>query len=117
MKLRMMALMAALTLTPAVVFAQTPTPGRYDHSINQRREYQQRRIANGVRSGELTHGETRHLERGERRINREERGMRTRDHGRLTRVDRRTIHRQQNRESRRIYRDRHNGRGRYRRGR
>ena len=110
MKLRMMALMAALTLTPAVVFAQTPTLGRNDYNINQRRVYQQRRIANGVRSGELTRRETRSLERGERRINREERGMRAQDHGRLTRVDRRIIHRQQNRESRRIYRDRHNGR-------
>lgn len=103
MKLCMMALMTALTLTPAVVFAQTPMPGRNDYNINQRKVYQQRRIANGVRSGELTHGETRSLERGER-------AMRAQDHGRLTRVDRRVIHRQQNRESRRIYRDRHNGR-------
>ena len=113
MNVRMMALLAALTFTPAIVFAQTPTPGRNDYNINQRKVYQQQRIANGVRDGELTRGETRHLERQERGINREERGMRMQDHGRLTRVDRRIIHRQQNRESRRIYRDRHNGRARY----
>lgn len=110
MNLKNLALALALTLAPAAVFAQTPTPGRNDHNINQRKYGQQRRIANGVRSGELTRGETRGLERQERGINREERGMRAQDHGRLTRQDRATLHRQQNQESRRIYRDKHNAR-------
>ncbi len=105
-------LMATLTLMPAALFAQNniPTPGRRDYNINQRKFDQQRRIANGIRSGQLTARETSHLERQEAGINREERGMRAQDNGHLTRQDRRTIHRQQNRESRRIYRDKHNAR-------
>jgi hypothetical protein len=103
-------LIASLTLTPAALLAQntTPTPGRNDYNINQRKTDQQDRIANGVRSGQLTAGETSHLERQEAGINREERGMRAQDNGHLTRQDRRTIHHQQNQESRRIYRDKHN---------
>ena len=38
----------------------------------------------------------------------EERGMRAQDNGHLTTQDRRTINHQQNQESRRIYRDKHN---------
>ena len=49
-----------------------------------------------------------HLEHQEAGINREERGMRAQDNGRLTRQDRSTLHKQQNQESRRIYRDKHN---------
>jgi hypothetical protein len=101
---------SALLIAPAALLAQTPTPGAYDHNIGQRKVDQQERIANGVRSGQLTARETGHLERQEAGINREERGMRAQDHGHLTAQDRRTLHAQQNQESRRIYRDKHNGR-------
>jgi hypothetical protein len=110
MNLKNLVLIASLTLTPAALVAQnpTPTPGQNDHNINQRKVDQQDRIAQGVKSGQLTAGETSHLEHQEAGINREERGMRAQDNGHLTRQDRRTIHRQQNQESRRIYRDKHN---------
>jgi hypothetical protein len=110
MNVKNLILIASLTLTPAALLAQnaTPTPGQNDYNINQRKVDQQDRIGNGVKSGQLTAGETNHLERQEAGINREERGMRAQDNGHLTRQDRRTIHRQQNQESRRIYRDKHN---------
>ena len=76
--------------------------------INQRKADQQGRIANGVRSGQLTARETGHVERQEAGINHEERGMRAQDNGHLTHQDRRTLHAQQNQESKRIYRDKHN---------
>jgi hypothetical protein len=101
---------SALLIAPAALLAQTPTPGAYDHNIGQRKVDQQDRIANGVRSGQLTARETGHLEHQEAGINREERGMRAQDHGHLTGQDRRTLHAQQNQESRRIYRDKHNAR-------
>ena len=88
--------------------APTPTPGQHDHEINQRRTDQQNRIAQGVHSGQLTAGETGRLEHQEQGINREKRGMRAQDNGHLTRSDRKTLHAQQNGESRRIYRDKHN---------
>jgi len=104
MKFARLALAATLALAPAALLAQPP------HTINQRKENQQDRIGQGVKSGQLTAGETARLEHQERGINREERGMRAQDNGHLTRQDRRTLHHQQNVESHRIYRDKHNGR-------
>jgi len=51
-------------------------------TINQRKDYQQDRIAQGIRSGELTAGETRNLESREASVNREEYFMRRADDGR-----------------------------------
>jgi hypothetical protein len=109
MNLTKLALIASLTLAPAAIFAQTPTPGQHDYNINQRKIDQQDRIAQGVKSGQLTAGETGRLEHQEAGINKEERGMRAQDNGHLTKADRQTIHQQQNQESRRIYRNKHNG--------
>jgi hypothetical protein len=110
MNLTKLAFIAAVTLAPAAIFAQaTPTPGQHDYDINQRKVDQQERIAQGVKSGQLTAGETSRLEHQEAGINREERGMRAQDNGHLTKADRKTLHQQQNQESRRIYRDKHNG--------
>ena len=103
-------LASTIILAPAAMIAQTPTPGAHDYNINQRKYDQQQRIAQGVHSGQLTPGETGRVEHQEQGINREERGMRAQDNGHLTAQDRQTIHRQQNQESRRIYRDKHNGR-------
>ena len=101
MKLAIFAFSAALAFTPAALFAQ---------NIHDRKVDQQDRIGQGVKSGQLTAGETGRLEHQEAGINREERGMRAQDHGHLTSQDRRTINHQQNQESRRIYRDKHNRR-------
>ena len=93
-------LASALVIAPAALGAQ---------DIHQRKVDQQDRIANGVKSRQLTAGETSHLEHQEAGINREERGMRAQDNGHLTSQDRKTLQKQQNQESRRIYRDKHNG--------
>ena len=85
---------------------QPPAKGE----INQRKENQQDRIAQGVRSGQLTAGETARLEGREAHINRQEARMRAADNGHLTAADRAKINREQNRTSRAIYRDKHNGR-------
>ena len=114
MNLKHIALLSVLTLSSAAMVAQapaptpTPTPGRNDYNVNQRKADQQGRIAQGVKSGQLTAGETSRLEHQEAGVNREERGMRAQDNGHLTKQDRRTLHSQQNQESRRIYRDKHN---------
>ena len=100
-------LASTLVIAPAAMIAQTPTPGAHDYNINQRKVDQQDRIANGVKNGKLTAGQTARLEHQEAGINREERGMRAQDNGHLKKADRQTIHAQQNQESRRIYRDKH----------
>ena len=102
-------LASTLVIAPAAMIAQTtPTPGAHDYNINQRKVDQQDRIANGVKNGQLTAGQTSRLEHQEAGINKEERGMRAQDNGHLTKSDRSTLHKQQNQESRRIYRDKHN---------
>jgi methionine-rich copper-binding protein CopC len=104
-------LASTLVIAPAAMIAQTtPTPGAHDYNINQRKVDQQDRIANGVKNGQLTAGQTARLEHQEAGINKEERGMRAQDNGHLTKQDRQTVHAQQNQESRRIYRDKHDGR-------
>jgi hypothetical protein len=75
--------------------------------IHKRKENQQDRIAQGVKSGELTAGETAKLERKEARVNRETRRDRAQNGGTLTPQERRKINRQQNRLSRQIYREKH----------
>lgn len=108
MKLTHMILATAIFTLPLSAFAQTTYAERHD--IAGRKVNQQERIAGGVRSGELTAGETAHLEHQEARINHEERNMRAADNGHLTSTDRHILARQQNRESTRIYKDKHNGR-------
>ena len=78
--------------------------------IKARQENQQDRIAQGVKSGQLTAGETANLEHKEARVNREIRHDRKQNGGNLTNNEKRQINRQQNRLSRQIYRDKHNGR-------
>ena len=56
----------------------------------------------------MTARETSHVEHQESAINHEERNMRAQDNGHLTKADRSVIQKQQNQESRRIYRDKHN---------
>lgn len=89
--------------TPASTPADTNKP-----TVNQRKENQQDRIAQGVQSGQLTAGETKNLETKEAGLNKEEHTMRSEDDGHLTSADRTKLNRQQNRMSNQIYNDKHN---------
>jgi hypothetical protein len=76
--------------------------------IAQRKENQQNRIAQGVKSGQLTAGETAHLESKEAALNKETRTDRAADGGKLTPAEKTQVNRQQNRLSKQIYDDKHN---------
>lgn len=95
--------LALSTLLTGSAFAQVT-----GQTIQARKQHQQARIAQGVRSGALTRSETRNLERRERSVNREERAMRRANGGRLTAANKVALTRRQNRISRSIYRDKHN---------
>jgi hypothetical protein len=77
-------------------------------TIAQRKENQQDRIAQGVRSGQLTAGETARLESREATLNRETRADRAADGGKLKPAEKAQVNRQQNRLSNQIYVDKHN---------
>ena len=77
--------------------------------VGQRAENQQDRIAQGVKSGQLTAGETARLEGREAHVNREVHRERAANGGHLTAGERARVNHQQNHISRSIYRDKHNG--------
>ncbi|MGA2714199.1 MAG: hypothetical protein ABSG41_13920 [Bryobacteraceae bacterium] len=77
-------------------------------TVNQRRENQQDRIAQGVKSGQLTAHETASLEQKEAGLNHQIRNDRRGDNGHLTAGERARVNREQNALSRNIYRDKHN---------
>jgi len=88
--------------------ASVASAGTYTPRIDHRRAVQRARIRQGVKSGELTPGEARHLRKGERHIRRMER--RAKADGNVTPRERARLNRAENRESRRIHRLKHNQR-------
>jgi hypothetical protein len=79
------------------------------NEVNARQGNQQSRINNGVRSGQLTPGETRNLETRDTSINRQAQADRAANGGRLTGQERQQINQRQNNVSQSINRDAHNG--------
>jgi len=96
-------LLVAILAITSVAQAQDRTP-----VINHREHRQERRINQGVRSGQLTRNQAHHLRNDERRIRDEKRIAKADGH--MTRGERRDIRHQQNRVSRAIHRDEHNNR-------
>ena len=76
-------------------------------TVRKRAENQQDRIAQGVKSGQLTARETARLENKETRLNQEARDMRSLDGGKLTGKDRAALNQQENRLSKDIYEQKH----------
>lgn len=87
--------------------ARTATYG--NSQIGQRRQNQQDRIAQGIRSGQMTPGEAARQENREQGLNREVSGMRQANGGKLTAGDRKAVNQQQNKQSQQIYNEKHNG--------
>ena len=77
------------------------------NEVDARRENQQDRIAQGIRSGSLNAGQTARLEGSERRINQEVHSDRAANGGKLTAGERAQVNGQQNKLSGRIYRAKH----------
>ena len=96
-------ILASLTLgmCSGIATAQTNTPG-----VDWRQNNQNHSIYNGIQNGSLTFRETGQLIKGQARINRME--HRFKSDGNVTRRERTRLHRSQNRQSRRIYRKKHN---------
>jgi hypothetical protein len=99
--------LAVLAALPVVAQTNDPAPVT-GQSIQERKDNQQDRIANGVASGQLTAGETANLEKKESDLNKEENDMRKLDDGHLTAADKATLNQQQNQVSKDIYQDKHN---------
>src|SRR6202521_5309575 len=97
--------------SPAATPAAAPTPtsaAKAKPTVAQRKENQQDRIAQGVKSGQLTAGETANLETKEAAINGETKADRAANGGKLTAAEKKQINGQQNQVSKQIYKDKHN---------
>ena len=79
-----------------------------NNEVDQRRENQQDRIAQGIRSGQLTAGETARLENQQQGINQQVHADRVANGGKLTPAERQQINREQNQASKNIYNKKHN---------
>jgi len=97
-----------LTVATAGLLLGTTGIASADELIHARKENQQDRIAQGVKSGSLTPKETGNLENKEAGLNKEIRTDRKANGGNLTNNQKRQVNRQQNRLSKNIYRDKHN---------
>ncbi len=124
MKRTLLFSIATLALSGLLVapgYAQNPNtqgagPGKIDpnhprvNEVNAREQNQQNRIANGVKSGELTPRETVKLEKQQQKIVREEKRDMAKHNGHLTKAEQAKLNREQNRASRNIAAKKHNAR-------
>lgn len=98
-----------LTMTAAgMLCTGTMALNAQEGRIQQRKENQQARIAEGVEKGTLSPKETANLEHKEAGLNKEIRHDRKENGGNLTNKEKAQVNRQQNRLSRQIYRKKHN---------
>ena len=96
---RIFAVLAAMGLAAGAAQAQT---------VDQRHYDQQHRIDRGLRTGSMTPGEARRVERQQHSIDRQEARMRYRNGGHLNGYDRAVLQHREDRASRHIYRAKHN---------
>jgi hypothetical protein len=80
-----------------------------DNKVGQRRENQQDRVAQGIKSGQLTAGETAKLENQQKGINQQVKADRAANGGKLTAGEKAQVNHEQNQASKNIYRKKHNG--------
>ncbi len=81
-----------------------------NNQVGQRRENQQDRIAQGIKSGQLTAGETAKLENQQKNINQQVHADRAANGGKLTSGEKAQVNKEQNAASKNIYNKKHNAR-------
>ena len=105
MKRMIFVLMTGALLTGSLAMAEAPKP---KSEVGKRAENQQDRIAQGVKSGQLTAKETSKLEKKDAAINKEIRTDRKANGGKLTAAEKTQVNQQQNKVSKQIYNKKHN---------
>ncbi|MGE0404686.1 MAG: hypothetical protein AB7O65_00170 [Candidatus Korobacteraceae bacterium] len=101
-----LALAILAPLAPAQEAASTTKGKAHPRSINNRQERQEKRIDKGVESGQLNEKEAARMEAQQQAIADREARMRE-SGGKFTKGERVAIQKQQNRTSRRIYKQKH----------
>jgi len=102
--------LAGTMLIPCLLSGQQTADSVKTPVVRRRQVNQQKRIHQGVKSGELTGPETRKLEREQAKIQRSK--VRARSDGEVTPQERLRLQHKQNKASRNIYRQKHDGQAR-----
>ncbi len=89
-------------------FAQDPNPKT--PVVRKRQQNQHKRVRQGVKSGEVTQGEAKRIQNNQSELNQDKKEAKS--DGVVTGAERRELHREQNKNSRQIYRLKHNRRDR-----
>jgi hypothetical protein len=106
MKITVNRLVGAVALAFAAFAAQAQSAGpAATPGIDKRQANQEKRIDQGVASGQLTRREARRMERQQAAVDRAE--DKAKADGVVTKAERARLHNQQDRTSRRIYRQKH----------
>lgn len=79
--------------------------GTRDPRVNHREHNQHERIAQGVKSGELTHAEAKDLRGDQKDIHQEEKTFKS--DGKITKDERQELHQDQTAASKEIYQEKH----------
>jgi hypothetical protein len=79
------------------------------NQVNQREQNQQNRIANGIKNDKLTPGQAANLEKGQQRLQNNEKKDMAKDNGHLTKQNQKQLNKEANRQSAKIYKDKHDG--------
>ena len=104
MNLKLALAVFAVAALPGVAFAQaTDTPST--PRIDKRQAAQEKRIDQGVKSGQLTDKETKRLEKGQARVQKME--NKAVADGKVTKKEKKHIEHAQDQQSKKIYREKH----------
>ncbi len=106
MNIKTIIVAAVIAAVPVLSYAQANDPAATP-GIDKRQEMQQKRIDQGVKSGELNKREAARLDRHQDRIQHME--DKAKADGTVTKKERAHIQHAQNHESKRIHREKHDG--------
>lgn len=105
---RLALILAATLLSGAAITAQDTVTPKREAQVERRANRQQKRIAQGVKSGQLTPKETANLERHEAKLDKDI--ARAESDGKITKKEQTKLNQEENRDSKKIFRKKHNAR-------
>ncbi len=105
---RLALVLAAMMLSGAAITAQETTTPKREAQVERRANHQQKRIAQGVKSGQLTPKETAHLENREAKLNQDI--SKAEADGKITKKEQAKLNTEENKDSKKIFRKKHNAR-------
>lgn len=105
---RLALIIAATVLSSAALMAQDTVTPKREAQVERRANRQQKRINQGVRSGQLTPKEAARAEVRETKLNKDI--ARAEADGKITKKEQTKLNKEENRDSRKIFRKKHNAR-------